>query len=245
MLELNRVYNEDCLDGLKKIDDGAVDLVVTDPPYLLEISGGGTSRLGRSVKGAHKELKENNLDMGFDAAILDELMRVMRKPNIYIWCSAKQIPLYLDYFVKERDCKFDILLWWKTNPPPLLNNKLLGDKEYCLYFRRGGYLKIANYEDGGTVYRSAMPVSDKERWGHPTIKPLPFIERMVRNSSKDDDIVLDPFMGSGTTAVAAVQQGRRYIGFEINAEYYKSAERRVGAAEGMRAMEEFMKGGCE
>ena len=151
----------------------------------------------------------------------------MKRINCYIWCNKAQIPEYLNYFVRELDCSFDIIIWWKTNPPPTFHNKYLSDKEYCLYFRKGGYCQPTSYETAKTVYYQPLNTLDKKEYPHPTIKPLNIIRNLIANSSKPGDIILDPFMGSGTTAVACMELGRKYIGFEINQAYFDVAQKRI------------------
>ncbi len=226
---INKIYNEDCLVGIKNIPDNSVDLVIIDPPYDICTKGGkkGKSRLGVHIKNLEKELINNDLVNAFDYSILDELIRVMKNINIYIWCNGRQIPIYLKKFVDELDCKFDILIWNKTNAMPLYSNKYMSDKEYCLYFRKQGYCQPQNYEDAKTVYLSHINIKDKKLYKHPTIKPLEFIRKIIRNSSKENDIVLDCFLGSGTTAVACILENRNYIGYEINKKYYDIATKRI------------------
>lgn len=131
------------------------------------------------------------------------------------------------FFVKEKECKFDILIWNKSNPLPTYNNKYLTDKEYCLYFRKGGYCNPQNYNDAKTVFFQQINIKDKTVYKHPTIKPLSIIETLIRNSSREGDTILDPFLGSGTTAVASKKLNRHYIGFEINTDFYKIAQERI------------------
>lgn len=229
---LNQIYCEDCLEGLKKIPDNSVDLVIIDPPYEMakKCEHCGEDRISKGIKKVHLELAENSLINGFDPRILDELMRVMKKVNIYIWCNGKQIPNYIKYFVLTLKCKLEIIIWGKTNAMPLFNNKYLNDKEYCLYFRNGGYCNPNNYEDARTIYFSTTNIKDKTKYGHPTIKPLSLIRKMVRNSSKENDTVLDCFLGSGTTAIACILENRNYIGFEKNKEYFKICQKRIEEA---------------
>lgn len=228
-MQVNKIYNEDCLVGLKKIPDNSIDLVVIDPPYDICTKGGkkGSGRLCHDLTKLENELKESNLVNGYDLSILDELIRVMKEINIYIWCNGRQIPTYMKYFVEKLGCKLEIIIWGKTNPMPLYSNKYLGDKEYCLYFRKGGYCKPNSYEDAKTIYLSTLNVKDKQMYGHPTIKPLPLIRKLIRNSSKENEIVLDCFIGSGTTAVASLLENRKFIGFEINKKYYDIALKRI------------------
>ena len=170
----------DCLEGMKQIPDGTVDLIVTDPPYLLENTGGGLFSMEKIR--FHKELQE--IKDGFDMRILDECCRVMKQTNIYLWCSQKQIPQYLDYFVKQRGCNWNLLTWHKTNPVPACGNKYVTDTEYCLFFRDKGVKLYGDFSTKATYYLSNTNRVDKNRWHHPTIKPLGYIQRQIINSSQ-------------------------------------------------------------
>lgn len=228
IIEENNIYMMDCLQGLKLIPDNSIDLIVTDPPYQIDgIHEYKGNDLGKRLINYQGKLVDDNLVSGFDKAILDEMYRVMKVPNIYIWCNIAQVPMYIKYFVLEKGCKMDILIWHKTNPMPCCNNKWLTDKEYCLYFRKGGYCNPSGYAEAKTVWHLPTNVKDKKLYGHPTIKPLPIIENIIRNSSKEGDVVLDAFMGSGTTAVACIKNGRKYLGFENNEVYYEVAQNRI------------------
>lgn len=177
------------------------------------------------------EIERQGLTKGFDCSVLDELVRVMKKINIYVWCNARQIPGYIDYFVRGKKTTFDILIWNKTNATPLFCNKYMTDKEYCLYFRKGGYCQPSSYEKAKTVFYQPINIKDKRKFGHPTIKPLNIIENLVENSSKENQVVLDPFMGSGTTGVACKKLGRKFIGIEIDKNYFTIAKERIAMVE--------------
>ena len=225
---INQIFNEDCIIGIKRIPDNYIDLVIIDPPYMINNYNTTSSNdLSIEINKYNGELFKHNLTKGYDVKILDELMRVMKKVNIYIFCNCEQIPFYINYFVINRKCKMDILIWNKTNAMPLFNNKYLTDKEYCLYFRKGGYCQPNNYEDAKTVFYSPINIKDKTKWKHPTIKPEELIRKLIRNSSKENDIVLDCFLGSGTTAVCCLKENRNYIGFEINKEFYEICIKRI------------------
>ena len=213
---------------IKEIPDNSIDLVIIDPPYQIDnTKAGGKSDLARSIQGMNNEIKEKNLTNGFDFSILEDLVRVMKNINCYVWCNHKQIPQYLEYFVNQLNCNFDILIWNKTNAMPLFNNKYLTDKEYCLYFRKNAYCNPSCYEDAKTVFYMPINAKDKKMYKHPTIKPLKIIETLVKNSSREGDVVLDCFMGSGTTGVACKKLNRSFIGFEIDEEYYQIAKDRI------------------
>lgn len=228
LIEKNKIYCMDCLEGMKQMKSGSVDLVVTDPPYLMQnIHEYKGNELGKHIIKYQQPLQEKNLTEGYDIRILDEIFRVMKAPNIYIWCNIAQVPMYIKYFVLEKKCRMDILIWNKTNPMPLCNNKWLSDKEYCLYFRKDAYCQPSGYAEAKTVWYLPANVKDKRAYGHPTVKPLPIIENIIRNSSREGELVLDPFMGSGTTAAASIRNSRNFIGFENNGEYYQKAMQRI------------------
>lgn len=231
------LYNGDCKELLKTLPDGCVDLIMTDPPYQIEqINGGGIMNTIKGFERMNHELQAANLISGFDVAILDEMLRVLRKPNIYVWCNGKQLPMYLDYFVRQNKCVFDIIVWCKTNAVPTFSNKYLTDKEYCLYFRKGGYCNPTSYTSAKTVYFQPINVADKHRYGHPTIKPLNIIQTLIQNSTKEGDTVLDCFMGSGTTGEACVRLNRNFIGMEINENFYRIAQNRIGASKQQQSL---------
>ena len=232
MLEINNIYHLDCLKGMQKIKEQGmkVDLIVTDPPYYIkEIKAGGSSRLAKQKQQVSDELYNNNLTAGIAEECLNLMWALMKTPNIYVWCNGAQIVQYLDFFVNKHSCSFEILIWSKTNPMPLFSNKYLADKEYCIYFRKGGYCKPIRYETARTVYHQPLNVKDKRLYNHPTIKPLNIITNIILNSSKENDTILDPFMGSGTTAEACIRLKRNYIGFEINKNYFEASQRRLAS----------------
>jgi site-specific DNA-methyltransferase (adenine-specific) len=172
----------DCLQLLKGIPDKSIDLIVTDPPYELPSRKGGGSQ-GHKVASVMRECEQLGIVNGFNENILNECMRVMRKPNMYIFCNTRQIPQYIDFFVNQHKCSFDILVWIKDNPVPTYSNKYLTDKEYILYFRKGGYCNPQNYESARSWFMCPLNQKDKGLYKHPTIKPLQIIERLVVNSS--------------------------------------------------------------
>lgn len=224
-MERNRIYLGDAYELIRQLPDASVDLIVTDPPY--KIDGLSIRAHGILRESSHeKELVEANLGEGIDLSILDEFMRVMRNPNVYIWCNKEQLYDYMTYFCRERGCNFEVIVWAKNNAAPFLNGHYLKDKEYCLYFWKGVTVN-PTYGTGKTFYYSGINVQDKMRYGHPTIKPEYIIRNLIENSSSEGQLVLDPFVGSGTTCAAAKKIGRDYIGFEINEKYWAAATDRL------------------
>ena len=221
-MEVNEIVLGDCYKLIKEMPDKSIDLIMTDPPYEYEsLSGGG---IAGQVE-FFDELKEAGVDKGFELSLLDEFVRILKNINIYIWVSKKQFKKILDYMVDKYDCKWDLIVWNKSNAFPLCNNQYLHDCEYCLYFHKGVKLNT-NYETAKTVYITPINQKDKKDYLHPTIKPLDVIETLIRNSC-GGGIVFDPFMGSGTTAVAAKRLGLSYYGFEINERFHRIAVDRL------------------
>lgn len=218
---LDTVYNIDCFEGLQRLPDKSIDLVLTDPPYKIDTGGGGMVAKCKFIK----ELEP--ISNGFNTEILDELCRVLKKINIYLFCSRDQIIPLLDYFVKQRKCNFNLLTWHKTNPVPACGNKYLSDTEYILFFREQGVPIYGSVETKKTYYVTPINTEDKNKFGHPTCKPVAILKNLIENSTKTGDVVLDPFIGSGSTAVAAIVQNRRFLGYEINKTYYDTAIARI------------------
>lgn len=229
MINCNYIKLGDCLELLKEIPDNSIDLIVTDPPYILETDGAGMfGKKADNYDGQRYVMK--NIDFmknGISENVLDELIRVMKKINIYIWCSQKQLPIFYKYFVEKKKCNWNLLCWHKTNPTPTCGNKYLTDTEFCLFFREKGVKVYGEYATKKTFYVSVKNLEDKKLYNHPTIKPLEIIQNLIINSSNEGDIVLDPFLGSGTTAVASKMLNRKYIGFEINKDYFEIAQKRI------------------
>lgn len=220
------LYCEDCIQRMKKIDDKTIDLVIIDPPYEIETSGGGIYK--QKDKKYIKELYA--MKNGFSDKVLDELCRIMKQINIYIFCSQKQIYPLLKYFVEGKKCNYNILSWHKSNPIPACGNKYLTDTEYILFFREKGVKLFGNFNTKRTYYVSSLNIKDKKKYNHPTVKPICILQNLVINSSSAGDIILDCFMGSGSTGEVSVLNDRSFIGIEINNEYFQVAKQRIEEA---------------
>ena len=225
----------DCLEYLRQIPDHSVDLVVTDPPYNVSQK--------QDLKFNGRIIRKNfgDWDFGFDPEpVLKELKRVL-KPNgqIYVFCSTKQIPVYMKIFESEWFFR-NILVWYKTNPPPRLSKtNFVFANEYIIYainekVKPGSvtFNFTKQSEMHNTFISSALQgkerLRDKNNKAiHPTQKPLFLLRKLIEVSSKPGDVVLDVFMGLGSTAVAAKQTGRQFLGCEINKKYVEWAKQRL------------------
>ena len=223
VMEINKIYLGDSYTLIKNIPDKSVDLVYIDIPYEMQSGGKGGGAFGDRI---HNLIRKdmNNIIHGIDYKIFDELKRVMKKVNIFIWCNKQQI---IDIITNFKDYSMEIIVWAKDNPTPFTNNVWLSDLEYCFYFRETGVKLNDGYEIKSKFYKSPINKSDKDLYDHPTIKPLDLVKRHILHTTQENDIVLDTFLGSGTTAVACKETNRSYIGFEINESYYKIATDRL------------------
>ena len=182
-MEINQIYFGDAYKLIKDVPDKSVDLIVTDPPYdIKEIHGSGIMKT-RNAGNFANDIKENELDQGMDYAILNEFVRVLKKINIYIWCNKSMIFPLLKFFVEEKGCNYEILVWAKENPIPFCGTHYLCDKEYCLYFWEQGATINIPFERARTVYLTKNNIEDKNKFGHPTIKPIEIIENLIKNST--------------------------------------------------------------
>jgi len=221
-LETNVIYNEDCLEGLEKLPDNSIDLLVTDPPYRIHAkSGGGLHNNREWLSNVHND----GIDKFEPKIFLEKVYPKLKTFNAYIFCSKDLLTEYIN-FANNQDLNWDLLIMSKRNPIPTKNNKYLSDKEYCIFVRKKG--AYFNNDLDYSKYYSVKQVNVTPNKYHSTEKPLNFIKDLIKMSSKKGDIVLDPFIGSGTTAVACKSLERNFIGYEILEKYYNTALKRLG-----------------
>jgi DNA modification methylase len=257
VIELNRIYNEDCLIGMKRIPDGFVDLTVTSPPY---------DNL-RTYNGNIEQWSFEKFQ-----AIAKELYRVTKQGGVVVWIVADATIKGSETGTSFRQALYfkeigfnlhDTMIWEKTNPIPLTHNRYEQHFEYMFVFSKGspktfnpikipcatkGQIrnrKNSNKEEGSAVRnRNEVTVTKSEKikgnvwevpvsntkYKHPAIFPEQLAQDHILSWSNEGDVVLDPFMGSGTTAVACKKINRNYIGFELDAHYCDIANERAQKA---------------
>lgn len=225
------LHNDDCYKIMADMKDHSIDLVYADPPYdvgIFKPGNGGTvnNRMKLDVTlQAINEITETDYDL---RKFCTEALRIMKEPNIYIWCNKAQFTDYFNFFVNEHQCKFEILFWNKTNALPTYSNKYLTDKEYCLYFYKGkGHCFPECYTDAKTILYQSPINRENKIYNHPNVKPLEFVKAHISNSSREGEVVFDPFMGSGTAGVACKELGRTYIGCELLTHHFNTAQARI------------------
>jgi DNA modification methylase len=224
-LKLNQIYNEDCYQVIKRIPDESIDLILTDPPYLI----GNLDRKGAGFlanKSYLKGIQNAGIQEGFDLSLLKEFQRVLKRMNLIVFCNKKQIYDYLT-FAENNKYIWDIIVWVKENPVPMTNNVYLPDTEYIFHIREQSLGLNGTFDTKKKFYLTKINHDALDTFDHPTVKPLLIVRNLMTNASNEGFIVLDPFVGSGTTAVAAKQLKRKYIGVEINEKFYNIAVKRL------------------
>ncbi len=205
------IYHGDCREILPHLPK--VDLVLTDPPYLVRAGAGG----GAFGNGDHLVNTGGFTDGGVDYGFLG------RYENWFCFCSRRQLPALLGV-AQERE-RWNLITWCKPNPVPTCNNKYLPDVEYIVHGFSGGRIF------GSMSVKSCFalhPCGNKET-PHPNEKPFAVVAKLVHLGTKAGETILDPYVGSGTTLVAAKRLGRKCIGIEIEEKYCEIAARRVEA----------------
>lgn len=247
---INSVFNENAIDGLARIPDGSIDLIVADPPYSLGKDYGNDSDKQESsvylrwmetwIDAVLPKLKPNGslfifLTWRFSPEIFVMLKQRMTMMNEIIWDrrvpsmggstrSFTSVHDTIGFFVKEKGYYFDLD---SVRIPYDAETKKARSRSI---FVGAKWLEMGyNPKDLWSVSR--LHKIHPERTDHPTQKPLEIVERMVKVSCPPGGIVLDPFMGSGTTAVAAKRWGRNFVGFELNQDYCKIIESRLNSPE--------------
>lgn len=229
MIELNKIYNMDCLEGMKEIDDKSIDLVVTDPPYKTTKRGISenttTGGLVRSELGKQgKIFKYNDIEIEEWLPLCYNVLK--DTGHCYIMTNHRNLHNYLNVAEKIGLHFIKSLIWNKGNK--IMGQSYMSQFEYILFFRKGGHKKINNC---GTS--DILNIPNKKQKGndgknlHDTEKPVNLMQLLVENSSQENEIVLDPFIGIGSTAIAAINTNRNYIGFELDSAYYKLANKRI------------------
>ena len=217
------LYCGDCHEILKDIEDNSIDLIHTDPPYKIH-SGVQNSKMyiEKGINQQQEKLVKANISNSFDYNIFDEFRRVCKNINYQIWCSKKQ---YIDYLKMADKNKWnwqDICLY-RNNALPNVNGKYQ-DKDYLVHIWKGRKL-TGSYHQKITDYH--WNIGGEKKYKHPALKPLEPIMNLIQVGSDVADTILDPFMGSGTVGVACIKTGRRFIGIEIDENYFNMAVERI------------------
>ena len=219
-MELNRIYNEDCLEGMKRIPDGSVDLIVTDPPYLINYKTG--HRKDKAHRFNDVILNDDNEQLITD--YVKECYRILKEDSaMYLFCSSHKV----DFFKRELEKEFSIknmIIWVKNNHTAGDLESAFGRKYEIVFLVNKGQRKF-NGERLTDIWEFPRVSGDGQL--HQNQKPIELIKRCIEKHSNVGEVVFDGFMGSGTTAAAALDTNRNYIGFELDEYYFNVAEKRL------------------
>lgn len=238
-----KLYNQDCFELLPTLESNSVDCIITDPPYFLS-NGGTTCKSGKMVsvnKGKWDKRKGFGEVYSFNLQWIEESFRILKEGGT-LWVSGTYHNIYTIGSIIDsiEDFRFlNNITWVKTSPPPNLSCRFFTHStETILWIRKGKKSKhffdydLMKETNGGKqmkdVWIIGRPKKTEREFGkHPTQKPEEIIERMVLSSTKEGDVVLDMFMGSGTTGVVSVRNNRKYIGVELEREYFSLSKKRI------------------
>lgn len=221
MMETNIIIHGNCLEYLNKIPKP--DLIVSDPPYEFVNKGGGLYSMERTKRIMDKidEIGTNTFE--FDKYIPKILDLQQDKVNAYFFCNKTLLPNYLNLAI-ERGLSFDILVLRKLNPVPAFNNGYMNELEYIVFLRSKGvyFSSKEGYENYKKCYDKVLG-----HLPHPNQKPLEQIQKFIKVSSRPNDLIFDPFIGSGTTAMACLELNRKFIGIELSETYVRMSNERI------------------
>ena len=229
-----KLINADCFEVLKKIPDGSIDLILTDPPYnIAQYSTGNMKFEWRSD--INNDVAQWDLTELKPESLIKEFKRILSpKGNIFIFCSYNIIGEYHRVFDPEFDT-FQFMVWHKTNPVPnFRKSSFLNSCELIVScWNKGHTWNFTNQSDmhnfiecGICMGKERIKDNDGKNL-HPTQKPVAVLEKIIKIASNKNDVVLDCFAGVGSTGEAALSLGRRFIGVEIDKQYYNAAAIRL------------------
>ena len=222
-----KLINRNCLDTLKNIPNESIDLIVTDPPYPTTSRGNAGNSGGMLQKDINKKGKVftyNNINCKEYAP---EFYRLL-KDGSHCYVMTNHINL-IDMLNTFTDVGFHFiksLIWNKGNK--IMGQYYMSQYEYILFFRKGKGKKINNCGTSDILSIPNKKTKDKDGKNiHDTEKPIELMEVLVNNSSQENELVLDPFMGVGSTGLACIKNNRNFIGMELDEKYFDIAKNRI------------------
>lgn len=227
----------DAIGCLKELPDTSVDFIITDPPYNLGLfmkkRGTNMNKLrdGHFAASGWDDLDFCDWELEMDK-LFSECHRVLKKKgNLIMFMSIIKVETLIALAEKHNFYYKTVGVWHKTNPIPRnMNLHFINSTETWIYLVNSGTTGTFNNK-GKAIHDfvETATISTKERkFGkHPTQKPIGLLNHFIEILSNEDDLVLDPFMGSGSTGVSCRELNRRFIGIELNKDYFELAQKRI------------------
>ena len=211
-----KLLQGDCMELMNNIPNESIDLVLTDIPY---------NKVNREDNGLRKLDKENADILTFDLINFLEQLYDKAKSTIIIFCGKEQVSIIHSYFNdKQKKGKGTVrqLIWEKSNPSPMNGQHIyLSGVENAIWFKKRGGTFNAHCKN--TVFK--YPIGRSKL--HPTEKNHLLLQELILDNSNENDLILDPCMGSGSTGVVALQNNRNFLGIELNQNYFDIAKSRL------------------
>lgn len=230
MIEFDSIYNQDCLQVMRNMPNESIDLIVTDPPYRVTSRGGmaSTTMSGYWVtKKAYSGKIFDHNDIDIDEYLPDFYRILKANAHCYIMCNNFNLPHFFDVIGKSQFKFVKLLVWDKQSK--ICGRYYMGQVEHIFMLRKGKDKPINNCSSSDLLSFSNFN-REKDKEGnnlHDSIKPVPLMQYLIENSTQEGEIVFDPFIGSGTTAIACLRTRRHYIGCEIDKKYYNITCNRI------------------
>ena len=233
-LDAYLLLHGDCMEKLKTIPDKSIDLILTDPPYNLSKYSTGNMKFDWRSDINNDVAKWDLMELD-PADFLEEFKRILApNGNIFLFTSYHMIGKWHEIFDSEFDT-FQFMVWHKTNPVPnIRKSSFLNSCELIIcIWNKGHTWNFTKQNEMHNFVESpiCMGYERLKNPKHPTQKPLAVLKHIIKLASRENDIILDPFMGVASTGVAARQLNRRFIGIEIDEDYYKASEKRMAETE--------------
>ena len=235
------LLNGNCLDMMQSIQDQSVDLILTDPPYNLGLfmrhrgTNMGKLRENHFAAANWDMLDVEDWNSKMDS-FFESVARVIKKRgSLVVFMSLIKVQTIIELACKHGFYYKTTGIWHKTNPIPRnMNLQFVNSTEAWIYFTYKAATGTFNNHRKVVhdfVETSVVPLTEKKLGKHPTQKPLGLMRHFVELLSNEGDVVLDPFMGSGSSGVASIQAARKFIGIELSQEYFDVAKERIRQSE--------------
>lgn len=229
-MRLNYIDNRDCLEGLAEIPDKSVDCIITDPPYFLSMghAGSKTNAKAGEMLTSNRTFNDLAICTPFYKALFSEYARVLKEDGSFYFFTDWRGYAYYFPLINAALPVRNMIAWDKKSGP----GSFYSFAHELIIF--GTYKPKTKSGVGTNVWRlpafnSGAKATNGEKV-HPTQKPVEIVHKMIEDSTEPGAVILDTFMGSGTTAVACIQTGRQYIGFELDEKYHAIAQHRIAEA---------------
>lgn len=234
---LLKLFNSDCIKALKEIENNSINLILTDPPYNI-----GNFMIDRAtnldkmrdnffVTAGWDNMKEEDWSESMDLFFKESARVMKRGGSMIVFMAIIKVETIIKLAVKHGFYYKTTGIWHKQNPMPRnMNLHFVNSTESWIYFTYKA--RTGTFNNNGKLLHdfiesSVVNLSEKKHGKHPTQKPQVITDFFVEVLSNPGDVVLDPFMGSGTTGVSAISLKRNFVGAEINKEYFEIAEKRI------------------